>query len=87
MTEMVASVQNTLLWEVVARSLLATGVFRLEWLLPGKTVDALSIFQEVQAEILPMELSSPKRVRAGKPTGADRARVQTGFELQIIAAV
>ena len=87
MTKMAAIMRNTLLSEAVARSLLETGVFRLGWFLPGKTGDALSIFQDVQTEILLMEFSSPKRVHTGKPTGADRARAQTGFELQIIAAV
>ncbi len=56
MTEMVASMQNSLLSEVVARSLLETGVFRLEWFLPGKTGDALSICQAVQADVLLMEV-------------------------------
>ena len=87
MTKMVVSMQNTLLSETAARSLLETGIFRLEWFLLGKTAAALTILQAVQAEILLMEFSSPKRVHTGKPTGADRARAQTGFELQIIAAV
>ena len=74
MTKMVVSMQNTLLSETAARSLLETGIFRLEWFLLGKTAAALTILQAVQAEILLMEFSSPKRVHAGKPTGADRAR-------------
>ncbi len=56
MTEMVASMQNSLLSEAVVRSFLATGVFRLEWFLPGKTGDALSICQAVQADVLLMEV-------------------------------
>ncbi len=55
--EMVASMQNPLLSEAVARLLLATGVFRLEWFLLGKTVDALSICQAAQADVLLMEVS------------------------------
>ena len=57
MREIVVSVQNTLLSEAVARSLVETGEFRVEQVLPGKTGDTFSLCRAVQADILLMEVS------------------------------
>ena len=57
MREIVVSVQNTLLSEAIARSLAETGDFRVEQVPPGKTGDAFSLCQAVQADILLMEVS------------------------------
>ena len=57
MREIVVSMQNTLLSEVVARSLAETGEFRVEQVLPGKTDDTFSLCRAVQADILLMEVS------------------------------
>ena len=57
MRDVVVSMQNTLLSEAVARSLLETGEFRVEQVLPGKTGDTLALCQAAQADILLMEVS------------------------------
>ena len=57
MRNIVVSMQNTLLSESIARSLAETGDFRVEQVPPGKTGDAFSLCQAVQADILLMEVS------------------------------
>ena len=57
MREIVVSMQNTLLSEVVARSLAETGEFRVEQVLPGKAGDTFSLCRAAQADILLMEVS------------------------------
>ena len=57
MRNIVVSMQNTLLSESIARSLAETGDFRVDQVPPGKTGDAFSLCQAVQADILLMEVS------------------------------
>ena len=57
MKSIVISMQNTLLSEAVAKSLLESGEFRVEQVLPGKTEDTFSLCQAIQANVLLMEVS------------------------------
>ena len=57
MTNIVISMQNTLLSEAIARAFSDTGEFRVEQVLPGRTGDTLSLCAAVRADILLMEVS------------------------------
>ena len=57
MKNIVISMQNTLLSEAIARAFSDTGEFRIEQVLPGRTVDTLSLCAAVRADVLLMEVS------------------------------